>query len=174
MCDVATGSERAVVQGTSGFVYCLAFSPDSKSLAAGDGEGAVLVWDTTTGAKIASLSGHEEGTDCIVFSPDGRALACIDAYNSIHLWDVTSGKNIAHIAKRERRQPRPRLLRFLQSAAESHAGISFPLPGIFDEPSPVPLSLRFTPDGKLMALGYDGRDHTVVRMWQVASVPGGH
>jgi WD40 repeat protein len=43
--DTETGQERAVLQGATGLVFCLRFTPDGKTLFASGDNAAVHVWD---------------------------------------------------------------------------------------------------------------------------------
>jgi WD40 repeat protein len=77
-----------------GFVESVAFSPDSKTLAAGCGDGVVL-WDAATRQRLAQDPLPVEGfVKSVAFSPDGKTLAAgyRDGYaggrSSVVLWDV--------------------------------------------------------------------------------------
>jgi WD40 repeat protein len=74
--------------------HALAFSPDGKLLAVGEGQqkGAVQLFDLTTGKEVRKLlSAPALQVSRLVFSPDGTKLA--GAYGAdVRLWDVPSGK----------------------------------------------------------------------------------
>lgn len=70
---------------------CLAFSPDSQSLAAGTPEKAIKIWNAQSGQVTRALSGHEYDVDSIAYSPDGQLLASSDFSGTIRIWSMQSG-----------------------------------------------------------------------------------
>jgi WD40 repeat protein len=77
---------------------CLAFSPDGKTLALGDGLGAIRLFDPGDGKELRRLSGHRARVFSIAFSPDGKALASVSEDGSLRLWDSTAGKELRQSA----------------------------------------------------------------------------
>ena len=74
------------------------FSPDGRTLAAGDGSGQIGLWDTAAGRRTASLA---EGGPVysVAFSPDRRTLAASDDNGHIGLWDTATGRRTATLAE---------------------------------------------------------------------------
>lgn len=76
--------------------YCMAFSPDGKTLAIGTEVGKeIQLYDRATGKELGRLSGHEAPVESLLFSPDGNYLASLGADKMIRLWRLADGKQIA-------------------------------------------------------------------------------
>jgi WD40 repeat protein len=76
----------------------IAFSPDSKLLAAGNSKGITL-WNVETGEPVGEPfvtvvdEIHSPSADGVIFSPDGEILI-FDGGGSIHFWDISSHKKM--------------------------------------------------------------------------------
>ena len=107
--DLVEGVRKKTLRRQKGYLNCLAFSPDGKTLASG-GEGEFIrgedgnfrrdngvfhVWDAVKGKRKHRFSG-EDMFDIwsVAFSPDGNLLAGGDQFGQIHLVDPNTGKYI--------------------------------------------------------------------------------
>ncbi len=88
--DVASGKETHTLPG--GRFRRAAFSPDGKTLAAGDGNNAIRLWEMPTGKVLQPAEPHNAGVHCIALSPDGKTLAAGTTFKTVYLWDVTMGR----------------------------------------------------------------------------------
>ncbi len=125
---------------SNGGVNTVAFSPDSRLLAAAYGDGYVRLWNPVTGQAVGSPlpadTGPAGGAFALAFSPDGKLLATGDAAGYLRLWNPATGQ-----------------------------AVGAPLPA---DTSPVGgvNAVAFSPDGKLLATaGVDG----TVRLWNPAT-----
>ena len=78
-------------------VRSVAFSPDGKTLAVGNRDQTVTLWDVATGRRQAPLLGadHSEGVNAVAISPDGKTLASGSDDNTIKLWDLPTRRERA-------------------------------------------------------------------------------
>jgi WD40 repeat protein len=86
----------AVVQSRSrGHVYSLAFSPDGKWLACGDGN-EVQLYSTGRLQQPAILKGHKKTTFCVAFSKNSTLLASVGMDGSVIVWNVGTDEPREH------------------------------------------------------------------------------
>lgn len=137
--EMETGKVLHRIEGHSGSITALAFSPDGKTLISGAVPGAtgtsrkqlVALWDVTTGKEIRRLGGTAHVQGPFAFSPDGKVLAA-GSYSSIQLWDLATGD-------------------LLNRSAAHKEGVC---------------RIAFSPDGKTVATSsYDGG----VRTWETGT-----
>ena len=82
----------ATLEGDTGSVNSVLFSPDGRTLASGAGV-VVELWDVGTRQNIATLK-HLNTVTSVSFSPDGTLLAS-GVYNGmVELWDIATRQNI--------------------------------------------------------------------------------
>src|SRR5205085_377880 len=108
--EVATGRELRTFIGSSGGassafapftgISTVAFSHDSRRLAAGGHDGSIKVWDVLNGHEVSTIAGgqrnspdNEIGVYSLAFSPDGQTLV---AYNgsATKLYEVATGREL--------------------------------------------------------------------------------
>jgi WD40 repeat protein len=110
--EVASGKQLRIQRLDAG-VSALAFSPDSKVLAAVTGvfksdSLPIVLWDNSTGREIRRFPGPKLYSSQLVFSPDGKTLTSLCPTTTIHergksrttlgaveMWDARTGKRLA-------------------------------------------------------------------------------
>lgn len=77
-------------------VNCLAFGPNSRTLASGSSDKTVRLWDIETGEESpgSPLNGHGYHVCACAFSPFGTLLATASTDCTVWLWDTKSNEKI--------------------------------------------------------------------------------
>ncbi len=83
--------------GSKGESTSLAFSSDSRFLAAGTDQGEVEVWGVNAGTHILGFKGDQKEVRGVAFSPDGAKLASIGQDGVARIWSVPGGREVARL-----------------------------------------------------------------------------
>ena len=90
---------RVLAEGLAS-VECLAFTSDGRKLAAGSGDGSVLIWETASGELTATFTGHTRSVLALAFSPDNTTLATgtgtwadLAEPGEIRMWNLATGQS---------------------------------------------------------------------------------
>jgi transcriptional regulator with XRE-family HTH domain/sugar lactone lactonase YvrE len=166
--------------GPTGAVNSVAFSPDGETLAIGNADGTVRLWEVATDRQIAALTGPGGAVNSVAFSPDGTTLAGGSTDGTVRRWDVATRRQITALRD-------PAFTGTVTSVAFSPDGTTvvgaspYHTVRVWDLTPPsctcVPplnntittspaTSVAFSPDGVTLATG--NADGTV-RVWDVAT-----
>jgi WD40 repeat protein len=93
-CDVhlwsaATGAELNRPENNADH-FCLAISPDGRTIAAG-GLGWIALWDPASGKLRRVLTGHNGRVSAVAFAPDGESLASVGDDRTVRIWEPQTG-----------------------------------------------------------------------------------
>ena len=78
-----------------GFIYCVAYHPDGRYVAAGGLDRVIRLWDVESEELVHSYAGHVGFVRGLAFSADGRRMISASEDKSLRLWDVDSEREIA-------------------------------------------------------------------------------
>jgi WD40 repeat protein len=164
-----------------GGIFATAFSPNSQLVASGEYNGNIYIGKVATKKLQFIFQGHTNWIWSIAFSPDSQLLASASQDGTVRLWDVTTGQAI-HILQAN--DYHVFSLSFCPIELDLPSGKAYVLAtahgdGLvrlwnvstgeqmlkFGHPKQV-YSVRFSPDGKLLATG---SDDCTVKIWDAAT-----
>jgi WD40 repeat protein/serine/threonine protein kinase len=108
--SVADGREVAQ-RPAAGMAMAVAWSPDGKTLAHGDGK-AVRLWRPDGTAEPVALGGHADTVTALAFAPDGKLLASASRDRTVRLWATGSGESVAVLTPPEDVESYPERIAF--------------------------------------------------------------
>lgn len=180
--DAATSKLIAALEDRQD-VRTVAFSPNGKTLAAGCGDGAILLYDVDARRLKATLTHHSMAVTSVAFNPAGNLLLSTGAKQDARdepgeykVWDIEGGKELASAAGHKNGISCVAIAADGWHAITSSYDGHFRFRSLLDFPGLelAPFEGHFTGPGSL-ALSRDGRialtggDDSTVRIWDVAT-----
>ncbi len=80
------------LHGHQGLVWCVAFSPDSRSVASGSSE--ARIWDVDSGKLLHRLQGHAQLVTSLVYHPYRPWLFSAARDGSVRRWHADTGEDV--------------------------------------------------------------------------------
>jgi hypothetical protein len=161
--DVATGQVVLVIEGETD-CNATAFSPDGTLLAVHGGYGELRLWDMRSGKLVRRLRpAAKSGAGAhkfVTFSPDGKLLATGGhTCDTLDVWSVATGKRVCALPSKVHFYGAafaPDNVSVVCSEADGRPYlyhlIAEKVTHRFDPPTEYGYTLRFTPDGKRLAI----------------------
>ena len=81
-------------EGHTGDVTTVAFSPDGATLAGGDTDNTIRLWNVAARQHRTALTGHTGTVTALTFSKDGTMLVSGSRDNTIRLWNTTTERHL--------------------------------------------------------------------------------
>jgi WD40 repeat protein/ABC-type dipeptide/oligopeptide/nickel transport system ATPase subunit len=131
-------------------VWSVRFSSDDKFLATGSGDGTAQLWETGTWTVVDRFPVYPNWMFSMDISPDGRLLATGNIQKEVKIWDLRFSRGEA--LPTDRHPPEDLSTRVALATLRGHTALAS--------------SLKFSPDGKLLASGSSDRS---VRLWDTRS-----
>lgn len=91
--DLTQPQPISILAASGGAVLSVAVSPDGRTVAMGNNDGAIILWDVTDPVhprQQAALPDPTNSAWAVTFSPDGRSLATGSADQTANLWDIST------------------------------------------------------------------------------------
>lgn len=171
--DSASSTPLFSMQGHTGQVKSVAFSPDGKLVASGSVDNTMRLWEVSDGELLRTMQGHPFPVLAITFSPNGTTLATGSSDSVVRIWRVTDGQLVTalsgHAGKITSVDYSPDG-RFLASASEDYTVRLWRLLDnrpidVIDEGMSQPNRVVFSPDGKMLAWG---EQNGKIRIWRIS------
>src|SRR5262249_46083528 len=92
-----TQKEETALEGHGHIIFCLALSPDGKTLASGSQDRTARVWDLATGKETKQVehegNANSRGVHQVIFLDEGKKLLSVAGDRAVRVCDLGTGKS---------------------------------------------------------------------------------
>jgi WD40 repeat protein/tRNA A-37 threonylcarbamoyl transferase component Bud32 len=175
----AEGKPRPLLslQGHTGKILALAFSPDNPLLASASSDRTIKLWDLGSGDETQTLRGHEDGVTGVLFTPDGKQLISAGGIGDIKFWNPHESQEALErpgqqaVVTGDGRYVATLDLIGANPTAEATKRVHLWYTGSgmkvrsFDSDKIEVYCIAFSPDGKRLAAGGRAQLNGAIRIW---------
>jgi eukaryotic-like serine/threonine-protein kinase len=92
--DLESGTPLRRLDGHTGMIWNVAFSPDGRRALSTSLDGTARVWDLADGAELLQFTGHGSSVNCGAFLPAGTRVLSGGEDRKLRLWDAATGQEL--------------------------------------------------------------------------------
>lgn len=96
--DLPRWERTTTLEGHTGQINALAFSPDGNSLASASDDRTVRVWSLANKQTLWIGKGNSGGVLCVAYSPRGETVATGSVDRTVAIWDAVAGERLQTLA----------------------------------------------------------------------------
>ncbi len=92
LSDPASPESRRARTGR--ITFCVAYSPDGRSVACAGTDNTIILRDGSSGAIVRVFSGHRASVHRVIFTPKGDELVSAADDGTVRVWDRATGRDV--------------------------------------------------------------------------------
>ncbi len=93
--DVKTGTLITMLEGHTGPVECIRFTPDGKRFVSSSGDNTIMIWDAQRLKCIGQLEGHTDSVLSVSITHDGKGIVSGSEDRTLRLWQMDQEEPLA-------------------------------------------------------------------------------
>ncbi|MBN2533117.1 MAG: PD40 domain-containing protein [Spirochaetales bacterium] len=166
------GPPALQVQGHSGSITAIAFSPDGKKLVSGGSDGTINIWEVSSGRLITYCKEQPAAIKAIALSPENNFFVSGSDDGAVAVWDLESGQLIAGYKEHRRSITALVFSSYKKIFATASDDCTIKIWEYGNKESIATCkghakainSIAFSPDGRLIV---SGSDDTTMKIWEM-------